>query len=1052
MKGPIAWMARNTVAANLLMFAIFAGGTLGLLTIKQEVFPEFTLDFVNVTVAYPGAGPAEVEQGIVLAVEEAVRGLDGVKRVTSVSAEGAGNVSIELLLDAEPDKVLADVKNEVDRIRSFPEDAEKPTVALASRRPRVISLVVSGDQELATLHAIAEKARSTLLASPEITQVEVEGVRPLEVAIEVPRETLRSYGLSLEQIARQVRAASVELPGGGIEGEGGEFLVRVADRKRLATEFGGVVVRGTLAGAGVSLDDIATVVDGYEDTDAESYLNGRRAVRVSAYRVGNETPNGVAAVVKDYAVALRADLPDNIDVVTWGDDSEMLKGRIDLLVRNAFMGGFLVLLVLGVFLESRLAFWVALGIPISFMGSFLLMPQLDLSINMITLFGLIITLGMVVDDAIIVGENAYSKMQDGRPRLDAAIEGAREMAMPVTFSILTTIAAFSPMFFVPGVMGKIFRLFPAVVIAVLLFSLLESFFILPAHLAHGKDEAPGALRRVLDRVHGYGNRALAAFTERVYRPTLVAALRNRATVVLAAIASFVITIAALVTGAQPFNFFPIIEGDIVTATARMPYGVPVDLTRDIGQTMVAAAEEALEEHGGDVILRGMFTRVGETAPIPGPGPRRPEVGSHVVSGEMALVPAEQREATAEAVAASWRATMPPIAGAQSLRFTASTGPGSGAAVDVQISHADTAVIAAVSEDLTEALRSYPSLANINNGYASGKPQLDFEVLPAAATLGLTANDIARQLRSSFYGAEVLREQRGRHEVKVMVRLPEEQRRSEADLEDMLVRTPAGGDVPLSTVAAFDRGRAPTSIDRDAGKRVVNVTADLAAGIASARETLESLEAEVFPDLRTRYEGVTLEMAGQQREQGESLAALGRGYLMALIAIFALLAIPFRSYLQPIIVMTAIPFGLVGAVIGHRIMGFELSLISMFGVVALSGVVVNDSLVLIDTTNRVRATGVTAFDAIVAGATRRLRPILLTSLTTFFGLMPMIFETSVQARFLIPMAISLGFGILFATLVILLLVPVVYTLIEELRAGLRGDLDAPDRSAGRAYAA
>jgi len=1045
-------MARNTVAANLLMFAIFAGGTLGLLTIKQEVFPEFTLDFVNVTVAYPGAGPGEVEQGIVLAVEEAVRGLDGVKRVTSVSAEGAGNISVELLLEADPDKVLADVKNEVDRIRSFPEDAEKATVALATRRSQVISLVISGDQELSTLHGIAEDARTELLTSDDITQVEIQGIRPLEVAIEVPRETLRSYGLSLEQIARQVRAASVELPGGGIDGESGEFLVRVADRKRLAAEFGGVTVRGTLAGASVSLGDIATVIDGYEDTDAESYFNGRRAVRVTAYRVGKETPNDVATAVKEYATTLRAELPPNIDVVTWNDDSEMLEGRIDLLVRNALMGGVLVLIVLGLFLESRLAFWVALGIPISFMGSFLLMPQLDLSINMITLFGLIITLGMVVDDAIIVGENAYSKMQEGMPREEAAVKGAREMAVPVTFSILTTIAAFSPMFFVPGVMGKIFRLFPAVVIAVLLFSLFESFFILPAHLAHGKDKAPGPIRRVLDRIHGFGSRQLTRFTETVYRPLLLASLRNRGTVVVAAIASFVLTIAALATGAQPFNFFPIIEGDIVLATARLPYGVPVELTRSVGDQMVKAAETAIEETGGDVILRGMFTRVGEAAPIQGPGPQRPEKGSHVVSVEMALVPSDLRDVTAEAVADAWRRAMPPVAGVESLRFTASTGPGSGAAVDVQLSHVDAEVIAAASADLTEALRSYRSLANINNGYASGKPQLDFEILPAAATLGLTANDIARQMRASFYGAEVLREQRGRHEVKVMVRLPENQRSSEFDLEDMLLRTPAGGDVPLSTVATFSRGRAPTSIDRDAGKRVVNVTADLAAGVASPRETLESLKAEVFPDLRVKYDGLSLEMAGAQREQGESLAALGRGYLMALIAIFALLAIPFRSYLQPLIVMVAIPFGLVGAVLGHSIMGYELSLISMFGIIALSGVVVNDSLVLIDTTNRIRATGVSAYEAIVGGAVRRIRPILLTSLTTFFGLVPMIFETSVQARFLIPMAISLGFGILFATVVILLLVPVVYTIVEEVREGLRGDHDHDGRSAGPAYAA
>jgi multidrug efflux pump subunit AcrB len=1032
-RGPIAWMAQNSVAANLLMFVIVLTGIVGMTRVIQEVFPEFTLDIVTVSMPYPGASPSEVEQGIVLAVEEQVRGLDGVKRVTSTSAEGIGRITVELLLGADPDKALNDVKSAVDRITSFPENAERATVSLSSGRRQVVSLIVSGDQPLPTLHAIAERARTGLLEDPNVTQVEIVGVPPNEVSIEVPREKLEAYGLSLEEIARQIRAASIELPAGEIETKQGELLIRVADRRQRGHEFEDIVIRGTELGYAVRLGDIATVVDGYMDTDLENYFDGERAIRLTAYRVGGETPHGVSGVVRAFADRMRAELPPNVKLHVWADDSEILTSRIDLLVRNARMGLVLVLLVLALFLRLRLALWVSLGIPISFLGAFALMSPFGLSINMITLFALIVTLGMVVDDAIVVGENVYAKMEAGLPRLQAAIEGTREMAVPVTFAVLTTVAAFSPLFFVPGVMGKIFVMIPAVVCTVLLWSLVESFFVLPAHLGHGRDKPPGRAARAIERVQNAVGRGLQHFSNEVYQPFLERVLALRYVTVAAGVAVLAITIGSVVHGLVPFSFFPKLEADQVTASARLPYGAPPELSERVRAELEASARRALAEVGPPEAVRGMFTRMGEGVAGRGPASAGPPVGSHLVTVEVGLVPGEERTFSSAELSAAWTRQMPVVPGVSSLVISHSFGPGAGADVGVQLSHADTNVLARASEELADELRGYDILTNVQNGYAAGKPQLDFRLLPVARSLGLTGTDVARAIRASFFGAEALREQRDRNEVRVMVRLPEAERQSEHDLERLEIRTPAGGHVPLGAVTRFERGRAPTEIQREDGKRIVAVEAELRPGVASPREVLASLSAEILPGLRERYPGLTVSMVGQQREQGEAFQSLGKNFVIALFVIFALLAVPFKSYAQPLIVMSAIPFGFVGAVFGHVVMGYGLSIMSVFGIIALSGVVVNDSLVLIDATNRRCATGQRPHAAIVWGATRRLRPILLTSLTTFFGLAPMISETSIQARFLIPMAISLGCGVLFATGVVLLLVPALYLIVEDARA-------------------
>ncbi|MBL8616010.1 MAG: efflux RND transporter permease subunit [Deltaproteobacteria bacterium] len=1045
LRGPISWMARNSVAANLVMFVIFVGGLLGLSNMKQEVFPEFTPEIVNVTVPYPGASPEEVEQGIVLAVEEAVRGVDDVKRITASANEGVGTVTVELNNGANLDRALNDVKASVDRISTFPEDAEQPIVSLASRKRDVISVVIAGDQDLAALHALGEQARARLLDTPEISQVEIFGVPPLEIGIELRRETIEGLGLSLENVAQQVTAASLELPGGEVETAGGELLVRTTDRKRTAEEFADIVLRGTAGGATLRLGDVATITDGYQDNDLAYYFNGQRAVKVTAYRIGKETPSKVADAAKAVTAELDAELPDTITVATWKDDSEILEARISLLMRNAWQGLIIVVIVLALFLDLRLALWIALGIPTSFAGVFLLGPQLGVSINMVSLFALIIVLGIVVDDAIVIGENIYEKIERGVPRLQACIEGTQEMAVPVVFSVLTTIAAFSPLLIVPGFIGRIFGVVPLVVIAVLTFSLLEGFFVLPSHLRHGPGapksavgRAMAAFFRVADMPRAWISVRLDRFIRTTYRPMLATLVRWRYATVAGAFALFLLSVGLIGGRVLSFTFFPKLEGNQVTASARLPYGAPLEDTEAVRQALEASLEQTIQATadqytGGDrsKVVRGVLAQVGQGfggfGGIPG------ETGSQLLAIEVNLVTAEEREFGSKAFSDDWFARSPTFAGVDALVFNSNTGPGGNVALDVQLSHPDTAVLGRASAELAQTLRGFDDLRDIDNTFASGKPQLDFTLLPNARTLGLTSADVARQLRASFFGAEALREQRGRNEMKVMVRLPKDQRSSEHDIESLRVRTPGGGFATLGSVARFERGQAPTSIKRESGVRIVNVKADIKKHVKSNQAVVAAVTTEIIPNLRAKYPGLDAELVGNSRDQAESLASLRKTYLVAFFVIFTLLAIPFKSYIQPMTIMMSIPIGFFGSVVGHLLHGYDLSIISIMGIIACSGVSVNDSLVLVDAANQLRREeGLSPLQAVIDAGARRMRPILLTSLTTFFGLWPIILETSVQARFLIPMAISLAYGVAIATFGALLVVPALYIIVEDLK--------------------
>ena len=1063
-RGVIAWMAQNSVASNLLMLGLVVGGLVIGSTVKQEVFPEFDLDVISVGVPYPGASPAEVEQGIVLAIEEQVRALDGVKRVTASSAEGAAGVTIELELGTDPNKALADVKSAVDRITSFPEEAEEPTVSLVSNRKEVIAIAVYGDQSDEVLRQVAEDVKDDLLLSPDITYVELAGTRPREISIEVPQENLRRYGSSLPQIAAKVRQLAVELPGGGVKTAAGEVLVRTAERRDLAHEFETLPIITAEDGTEVTLGTIARVEDTFEDNDVSATFDGKPAVLVNVFRSGDETPVEVADVVHAYVKQTTEDgiLPPGLELAALNDASQMFRERIDLLVRNAQLGLVLVLIVLGLFLNARLAFWVTMGIPISFLGSLLLMPLLDVSVNMISLFAFIITLGIVVDDAIVVGENIFEMRERGMGRMSAAITGARQIAVPVTFSVLTSIAAFSPLLFVPGPSGKFFRVIPSIVICVLTISLIESLLVLPAHLGHrstlftalqrfflwpfrasvrkplprlGDDDPDPPKGRIVEALEAPQRRFsvwLQWVIDRAYDPTLKWVLEHRYAAVVIAASILIATFGFLASGRLPFTFLPKTDSDRITAQAVLQFGTPVAESEALRDRIEEAARKTLDEFGGPRYADGIFTLVGGRvrAGLGPSGPSGGSAGSHIAGVQVFLVPSDQRDFGASEFAEAWRQRVGEVIGLESLTFVYSTGPGAGSPIEVELAHDDIQVLEEAASEVAEALSSYAGVKDVDDGFARGKPQLDFELTPLGTSLGLTAEDVGRQVRGAFFGSEALRQQRGKDEVRVMVRLPEDERRSEYDIETLMLRTPDGGEVPLTMAAEVERGYAYTTIKRAEGRRVVPVTADVVPGKGNAGQVLASLRDEVLPGVVAKYAGLTYSFEGERKSQSESLGALAIGFPLALGAIFTLLAIPFGSYLQPLVVMSAIPFGLVGAVGGHLLMGYDLSLISIMGIVATSGIVVNDSLVLVHAANAFRADGHSSYESVRMAGTRRFRPILLTSLTTFFGLAPMIAETSVQARFLIPMAISLGFGILFATFVILLMVPALYLILED----------------------
>lgn len=1024
--GPIAWMVEHKVAANLLMLVLILGGWFMSGQIKKEVFPEFEIDMVTVSVALPGASPEEVEQSLVQAIEEAVRGIEGVDDIYSTAAEGVGTVMIELMTSADRQKLYQDIQQAVDRITTFPGDAERPQVSLSNRKRGVMEIQIFGAVSEQVLRAAAEQVRDALLSDSSLTQIELEGARELEIQIEISQATLRAHNLTLEQVAAIVRQSALDRSGGKVETRGGQILLRVQERKDFAREYAAIPLKVSSAGSVIRLGDVASVREGFEDAKRSASYNNLPAIGLNIFRVGDQTPASVSEAARRLLPDAVANLPPDVQYVISDDDSAIYQQRLDLLLKNAFFGLLLVLFLLSLFLEFKLAFWVAVGIPVSFLGAMLFLPFMGASINMISMFAFIIALGIVVDDAIIVGENIYEYRQRGMAWIDAAIQGARDIAIPISFSILTNIIAFLPLAFIPGGFGMFWSAIPLVVGVVFVISWVEALLVLPSHVAHMKHESRfrwSARLHARQQVFSVGfNR----FVERYYGAFIRAAVARRYLTVALGIALLLVVLALPLSGRMGFILMPAVESDKASATVVMPVGTPDELVQSVRRVMVEKGQQMLQELPSGNPAKGIFAVVQD----------------NTIEVRIYLLPPEERTLGTAEVAQRWRDAVGEIAGAEYVRFASDRGgPGHGASVTVELRHQDVNMLNKASIALAEKLGEFSNTKDIDDGYTPGKRQLDFRLTPEARSAGLTASDVGTQVRNAYFGAEALRQQRGRNEVKVMVKLPETERSHLHDVETLLLRTANGGFVPLAQAVEIDYGRAYTQISRRNGQRTVNVTANVEP-VSDSNRIIATLQADVLPALQRDFPGLGYSFEGHQASMRDALMSFVQNVTLTLIAMYILLAIPFRSYIQPAIVMVSIPFGVVGAIIGHLIMGFSISIISIMGIIALTGVVVNDSLVMIDYANRLRQRGETAVQAIVNAGIRRFRPIMLTTITTFGGLAPMIFETSRQARFMIPMAISLGYGILFATAIMLVLIPCLYMVIEDIRTGFR----SPDKAA------
>ena len=1040
MNGMIEWLARNPVAANLTMVFIIVTGIASTFMVKAEVFPEIDLDRINIQVPYLGAAPEEVEEAVNVRIEEAIQGLDGIKQIQSTAAEGMGTVMVELELGANAREVLDEIKSNVDAITTFPIETEAPIIRDMNNSQAVVDIAVSGNLDTFTLKATAEQVRNDLTAIPEITQVEVISAPPYEISIEVSEVALRRHGLTFDQVANAVRRSSLDLPGGSVRADSGEILLRTVGQAYRGEEYENIVLWTRPDGSRLQLGDVATVVDGFAETDQYGRFDVQPTILVSVFRTGNQSAIEIAERVYEYVAIAQNQVPAGIALTVWQDSAKLLSARLSLMLRNGATGFLLVFLVLTLFLELRLAVWVSLGIPISFLGALAMMPGLDVSINVMSLFAFVVVLGIVVDDAIIVGENIYRHQEEHGNGLRGSIKGGQEIAKPVIFAVLTTVAAFMPLMFVPGMMGKIFRVIPLIVIPCLLFSLVESLMILPAHLSHiPKPKRPGPWQRF----QGQFANGLKLVIERIYRPFLETALQWRYLTAAMGGAAMILTIGMVLSGRPNFHFFPSIEADFMSATVTMPQGTPVDVTSEAVAKIEAGAarvrQDLLQETGNDYFLHTHAAVGDQPIAARGGGPMGRVINtsaSNVGEVTVELLPTEQRIYNSEQLGIKWRDAIGGIPEAVEVTIQSSImNPGND--VDVQLAGPDIDTLRSAADDVKRELLNFAGVYEITDSFRAGKEELKLGIKPAAEGLGLSLQDLGRQVRQAFYGEEAQRIQRGRDDVRVMVRYPRDERRSIGDLENMRIRTPDGGEVPFGQVAVVEPGRGFASIARVDRNRAVNVTAAVDASVTSSNQVINELETRILPDVLSRYPNVFYTFEGAQAEMSDAIGGLQRGFLLALLMIFALLAIPLKSYVQPLIIMSAIPFGLVGAVWGHIVMGIDVTMMSMFGLVALSGVVVNDSLIMVDFINRKREVHADMNVALREAGSNRFRPILLTSLTTFFGLAPLMLEKSFDAAFMVPMAVSLAFGVIFATVITLVLVPTAYLILDDISRGLRG---------------
>ncbi|MDT0594375.1 efflux RND transporter permease subunit [Glaciecola petra] len=1027
-KGIVAWFARNNVAANLLMIIIIAGGIAGIFKVQKQIFPQFVLNLISVQVPYLGAAPQEVEEGVILRIEEAIKDLEGIKKITSTSREGLGSVTIEVLDNYDVQDLLDEIKVQVDAISTFPANTEKPVVYRLKAQQDVLWVSVYGDVTERELKELTKSIRDEIANLDGISDVGVFGARDYEVSVEIAEVQLQAYDLTFDDVVAAIRRSSVDIPGGSIRSDNGDILLRAKGQAYSAWDFAKIPLINRSDGTRLLIGDIASINDGFVEDNNFARFDGKTAMNIRVRAVGDQNALEISKNVNEYLDKKRTELPANVQADSWGDSSFYLNDRLSMMLWNMLQGAVLVFIVLSIFLKLKLAAWVMVGLPVCFLGTLMVMPMdnIDVSINLLSLFGFILVLGIVVDDAIIMGESAYAEIDKNGHSLDNVIRGVQKVAMPATFGVLTTIAAFSPMLMVSGTFGVIWKTIGMVVILCLVFSLIESKLILPAHLGHMKvkpydPKTANGLQRARQRF----NEMLAHFIKEKYGKFLIAAVKNRYTTLTAFLAMFIVTIGLFAGGQVRFVFFPNIPSDFMIASIEMEAGSSLK-QRDLAiEELLRAAQrmnkQIIDETGAPAIKHSLAF---DNGPL---------------SGQLfvELTKGETRELTDKDMQDIWRNFMPEIPGVRSLDIGSPGGPGGGSDLSFEFSSNNIQPLKNVTKELKSYLEGYNGVTEVNDSFSGGSDEIQLEVKPQAEALGISLSQLAQQVRYGFYGAEAQRIQREDEEVKVMVRYPKEDRNSIGNLENMRVRAPNGDDVPFNQVADVRMSEGYASIIRVDGSRSITVNGKVNKDIVDPGEVASTIMKDVIPEMLERYPEVTFKLQGISKEQSEATFSLAQGFLFALFMIFALMAIPLKSYSQPLIIMSVIPFGLVGAVIGHLIMGEAISVLSICGIIALAGVVVNDSLIMVDFVNRARKEGYALLDAVYQAGTQRFRAIILTSLTTFMGLLPILFEKSLQAQIVIPMAISLAFGILFATIITLLLVPSLYLILDDIKNLFRG---------------
>ncbi|KGJ89203.1 efflux RND transporter permease subunit [Thalassotalea sp. ND16A] len=1022
LSGIIAWFARNSVAANLMMFFIIVGGIYSYQTINKKMFPDFSPNIIQVSVMHLGASPEEVEKAVVLKIEEAIENIQGIKRFTSTAREGMARVSIELNSGYSLEDKLNEIQMQVDSITTFPAQAERPQVVKQEFQGDVLWVSVYGSMERRSRQVMAQNIRDEIMALPEVNIAELVGLRDFEISIEISENQLKQYKLTIDDVANAIRQSSIDLPGGTIKSSGGYIQLRTEGQAYTGEEYANLVVRTADDGTRLTLGDIATIKDGFIEDDGFARFDGEPTTFVRVKSTGDQNDLAIASQVKAYVTQKQNSLPAGAHLAVWGDSSYYLNARLDMMLENMLLGAFLVFLILTLFLRIRVAFWVMLGIPISFLGAFILMPLMGewaVSVNLLSLFAFIMVLGIVVDDAIVIGESSYSEISQYGHSVDNVIRGAQRVAMPATFGVLTTIAAFLPLLFIDTSFSGFFRAIALVVIFCLIFSIIESKWILPAHLAHMKykdidPHNPHIVHRIQLRFKAWLDR----FINKRYQPMLAKALTYRYNTVAGFIAIFFISIGLIAGSLVKVEVFPNVPMDMIQGQLTMVDGTSPHIRNQaldkISQAGHAMANNNRQADGETFIKHTIQFTNGDTG------------GGFL----MELSKPEHRLHSAFDIEKLWREEIGEIPGIKDLKVFAGTNAGGGSAMEFQLNGSDEVELEQAALEVQSKLQEYDGVFDISNSYSRGMQEIKLSIKPEAEVLGLTLNDLARQVRQAFYGEEAQRIQRGRDELKVMVRYPESERRSISDMENMWVRTPSGDEVPFFQVADIEIGQGFSTITRINQKRTITIAAEIDAAKIESRVVNGEMNDDIIPAILDKYQTVNYGMEGASKDQADFLKQLAFAGLGALFLIYGLIAIPTKSYVQPLVIMSVIPFGIIGAIVGHWLMGRTINMMSMYGFIALTGVVVNDSLILVDFINKAKGSGETMKNIVLAAGKQRFRAILLTSLTTFFGILPIYFEGSLQAQFIIPMAISLGFGIMFATVITLFLIPSMYLIKED----------------------